>query len=68
MTVKESLKGTVELIHALVEALAESSRKLVETEIKYRQRGKCVLVCHMFPLNKTFFSWTDCCGHCVSAC
>ena len=35
---KES--GTVELIDALVEALAENNRKLVETEIKCRQRGK----------------------------
>lgn len=52
VTLKES--GTVELIHALMEALAGSSRKLVETEMKSRQRGKCVFS-HMFPLNKTFF-------------
>lgn len=54
MMVKES--GTVELLHVLMEALAESSRKLVETEIKCRQRGKMCFSVSMFPLNKTFFS------------
>lgn len=53
------------LIHPLMEPHAESSRKLLETEIKCRQERKCGFVSHVSFKQKLFLlGW---CGHCVRA-